>query len=92
MERRLQQSRREMTTAGFVAYLIERNRPIKGVVVFDPDAVTESEARVRVEYVYQDRNEAQSFHLEKLPGGWKISEVDEAQRVETPVPYGTPVY
>jgi hypothetical protein len=44
-----------------------------------------------VEYVYQDRNEAQIMHLEKAGNDWKIARVDGAERVKTPVPYGTPV-
>ena len=51
-----------------------------------------SEARVRVEYVYADRNEVQHFYLQRQDKDWKISRVSEIQRVETPVPYGTPVY
>jgi hypothetical protein len=46
---------------------------------------------VRVEYVYQDRNEAQTMYLEKASSGWKITRVDGAERVKTLVPYGTPV-
>ena len=63
------------------------------VWVADPEAqtVTDREAKVRVEYVCQDRNEAQTMYLEKGAGGWKISRVDGAERVKTLVPYGTPV-
>lgn len=46
---------------------------------------------MRVEYVYQDRNEVQMMYLEKRPSGWKISRTDGDERVETLVPYGTPV-
>ena len=48
-------------------------------------------AKVRVEYVYQDRNEAQMMFLEKTQGGWRIARVDGSERVKTLVPYGTPV-
>ena len=47
--------------------------------------------RVRVEYVYADRNEAQQLYLENQGDGWKISGVSAAVHVDTPVPYGTPV-
>ena len=46
---------------------------------------------MRVEYVYQDRNEAQMMFLEKAQGGWRIARVDGTERVKTLVPYGTPV-
>ncbi len=92
MQRRLQQTRLEMTADGFAQYLIERNQRVKGLAVFEPQAVSEAAVKVRVEFVYEDRNEEQLFYLERLPEGWRITRVEEAQRVETPVPYGTPVY
>ena len=92
MERMLTQSRSEMTPRGFSRYLTDRNREIKGIAISEPEPLSESEVNVRVEYVYADRNEAQHFYLEKLPEGWKISRTDAAVRVETLVPYGTPVY
>ncbi len=51
-----------------------------------------NDAQVRVEYVYADRNEVQQIFLERVDEIWKIARVSEIQRVETPVPYGTPVY
>lgn len=92
MERMLKQSRAEMSDPGFAKYLSERNREIKGIAISEPERLSENEVSIRVEYVYTDRNEAQNFFLERLPEGWKISRVDAAVRVETLVPYGTPVY
>lgn len=92
MERMLTQSQSEMTAKGFSRYLTDRNREIKGIAISEPEKLSESEVKVRVEYVYADRNEAQYFYLDKLPGGWSISRIDAAVRVETLVPYGTPVY
>ena len=92
MERMLKQSRTEMTPQGFSRYLTDRNREVKGIAISEPETLSGSEVKVRVEYVYADRNEAQQFYLDKLPEGWKISRIDAAVRVETLVPYGTPVY
>ena len=75
----------------FAAYLRDSNAALKGVAVMDPQQQSEREVTVRVEYVYQDRNEAQLFYLEKARGGWKIARVESAERVKTVVPYGTPV-
>ena len=91
LESRLRQSRNETTTEGFSAYLRERNHAIKGIAVSEPAAVSSKKVRVRVEYVYADRNEAQQLYLENQGDGWKISGVSAAVHVETPVPYGTPV-
>src|SRR5438128_4268600 len=87
----LRQSLAETTDAGFAKYLKDSNAAIKGIAISEPQTITDREVKVRVEYVYQDRNEAQTMYLEKSPGGWKIARVDGAERVKTLVPYGTPV-
>lgn len=92
MAKRLGQSREEMTGEGFAEYLRTRNREIKGIAINQPEMASERQARVRVEYVYEDRNEAQQVHLQRIDGRWMIAGVDGAQRVKTLVPYGTPVY
>lgn len=91
METSLRQAVAESTEAGFARYLRETNAPIKGVAILEPQPVSEREVKVRVEFVYQDRNEAQQMYLEKTAGGWKIARVDAAERVKTLIPYGTPV-
>ena len=88
---RLRQSRNETTTEDFAAYLAERHRAIKGIAVSAPESTSPETVRVRVEYVYADRNEAQQLYLRKAGAGWRISRLDAAAHVETPVPYGTPV-
>ncbi len=84
----LQASLRQSVTP---QYLKDMNAPIKGVALNEPVPSTEREVTVRVEYVYQDRNEAQMFYLEKIGGDWKITRVENAERVKTLIPYGTPV-
>ena len=92
MEKTLRQSRAEMGESQFSAFLKERNREIKGIAMNEPELSTEDEARVRVEYVYVERNEVQQFYLNKQNGNWKIARVSAPQRIRTPIPYGTPVY
>jgi hypothetical protein len=91
MEASLKQSVGETTESGFAKYLKNQNASIKGIAISEPQTLTDREVKVRVEYVYQDRNEAQMMFLEKTAGGWKISRVDGTERVKTLVPYGTPV-
>lgn len=92
METALRQSIAESSNAAFRKYLQDTNAALKGVAVMAPDAAAgDREVQVRVEYVYQDRNEAQTMNLEKTASGWKIARVDSAERVKTLVPYGTPV-
>lgn len=87
----LQQSLAETTEPKFAQYLKDSNAAIKGVAISEPITLTDSQVKVRVEYVYQDRNEAQTMLLEKQAGAWKIVQVESAERVKTLVPYGTPV-
>jgi len=91
METALKQSISETTEPAFAKYLKDQNASIKGIAISEPQQLTDREVKVRVEYVYQDRNEAQMMFLEKAPGGWRISRVDTTERVKTLVPYGTPV-
>lgn len=87
----LRQSAREMGDAAFAQYLRDSNAAIQGVAVEAPQQASAAEARLRVEYVYQDRNEAQTMLLRRVGGAWKIARVDGAERVKTLVPYGSPV-
>jgi hypothetical protein len=91
METALKQSISETTPEKFAEYLKQSNAAIKGVALMEPQPLTDREVKVRVEYVYQDRNEVQVVYLEKFGKVWKISRVDSADRVKTLVPYGTPV-
>lgn len=91
MRASLEQSVRETGRDPFSRYLKESNSAIKGVALSEPRPVSDREASVRVEYVYQDRNEAQTMYLEKDGGGWKITRVEGSERVKTLIPYGTPV-
>ena len=91
MEASLKQTMAEKGEAGLKAYLRTANAEVKGVAVQEPRSISVNEVQVRVEYVYQDRNEAQTVFLEKRPEGWKIARVDSTERIKTLVPYGTPV-
>ena len=91
MSTALQQSISETTESKFAQYLKDSNAAIKGVAINEPQPLNDYQVKVRVEYVYQDRNEAQTMYLEKQSGTWKITQVESAERVKTLVPYGTPV-
>jgi len=91
LEASLRQTLAETTEAGFAKYLRESNSGIQGVAVSDPQTTSASEAAIRVEYIYRDRNQAQIFYLAKESTGWKISRTDAEERVKTLIPYGTPI-
>jgi len=91
MEAALRQALADATEPGFAQYLRDSNATVKGIAVSDPQRMAELEAKVRVEYVYEERNQAQTMYLEKGSNGWKISRTDEDERVKTRIKYGTPV-
>jgi hypothetical protein len=91
MQATLRQAAKESTEPGFAKYLRDTHAAIKGVAVSDPQKIGDREATLRVEYIYQDRSEAQIVFLEKGPAGWKIARADTADRVPALIPYGTPV-
>lgn len=91
MESALRQSLAESGDAGFANYLEQSNAGVMGIAVSELQRLTETQWKVRVEYIFQDRNQAQTMYLEKTNSGWKIARTDSEERVKTLVPYGTPV-
>lgn len=91
MEAVLRQSVAESTEPAFAKYLKDSQSAVQGVAISDPEITGGTEAKLRVEYIYQDRNEVQIMYLEKVRGAWKIARTDADQRIKTLVPYGTPV-
>src|SRR5947209_3493054 len=85
METALRGSLRETTPEAFAQYLRDSNAQIKGIALNEPETLNPGQVRLRAEYVYQERNEAQILYLEKAAGLWKIARVDVAERVKTPV-------
>lgn len=84
-------ARAKSESPDFAKYLRDSNSQIKGIAVMEPETQPDGQVELRVEYVYQDRNEAQFFFLARTLVGWKISRIESAERVKTVVPYGTPV-
>jgi len=90
MEAALRQTLAETTEAEFARYLRGSAAGVKGVAVYDPE-ITSGTAKVRVEYVYQDRNAVQTMYLQQGSKGWKIFRADGDETTRMPTPYGTPV-
>lgn len=76
----------------FAASLRRRAEPVRGVAFSDETRLDESTVRVKVEWVFTDRNEIQSFMLRKGEWGWKIADMTEAQYKKPLIPYGTKVF
>jgi hypothetical protein len=78
-------------SSDFAQYLRNSNTAIKGIALNEPERLSDTHVKVRVEYVFADRNEVQFLFVEKTPGGWKIARVDSASHQDTPTPYGAKV-
>jgi hypothetical protein len=91
MESTLRQIVAEKGEAALGSYIRNFNASVKGVAIQEPQSTAEREVRLRVEFVYADRNEAQIYFLEQGGGRWKIARQETAEGVKTPVPYGTTV-
>ena len=55
------------------------------------DRPSDTEAQVRVEYVYSKRNEIQNVSLRKESARWKIIKVAGAEQIKTLLPFGSAV-
>ncbi len=91
METSLRRAGQEVGETELLRSLQAKNSQVKGVAIQSPEHLSDREAKVRVEYVFADRNEIQIAYLEKMGERWKITRVDGAERIETLVPYGTEV-
>jgi|HubBroStandDraft_1064217.scaffolds.fasta_scaffold05586_4 hypothetical protein len=91
MESGLRQLAAEKGEPALAAYIRNFNASVKGVAIQEPQSTGDREVRLRVEFVYRDRNEAQIYYLEQTGGNWKISKQENAEGVKTLVPYGTTV-
>src|SRR5664279_3646225 len=90
MRTALQRSLEESGGAAFARYLQSLDAGVKGMAV-SVEISGEREAKGRVEYVYQERNDVQVVYLEKESGGWRIARTEGDQSVKAAIPYGTPI-
>jgi len=88
LRRNLEKTVAEMGERKFGEYLKRLNEEITGIAVSDLDLTGGAGAKLRVEFVYRGKNEAQQHHLVLRDGAWKIDRVDESERIKTLIPYG----
>ncbi|HKQ78868.1 MAG TPA: hypothetical protein VJ810_34535 [Blastocatellia bacterium] len=88
LRRNLEKTAAEMGERQFGEYLKRLNGEITGIAVSDLDLTGDAGAKLRVEFVYRGKNEAQRHYLTLRDGAWKIDRVDESERVKTLIPYG----
>ena len=91
MRDQLLQVVKETSSSKFSKYLVDQNSAFTGVALTVKNSPDPEIARVRVEYVYGERNEAQDLYLRKEDGAWKIFKVAGSEQIKTLIPYGTAV-
>jgi hypothetical protein len=91
LRQQIQQAVRESGKSQFASYLTGQGAQFQSVAVSIADQPSDLEARVRVEYVYTNRNEVQVFHLRNETGQWKITGISATDQIRTLIPYGTAV-
>ena len=92
-ELRLQLSQviNETSASQFSKYLVEQNSAFTGVAVSVSENSNPGDARLRLEYVYPERNEVQDLYLRRDSEKWKIVKVAGSEQIKTLIPYGTRV-
>ncbi len=86
----LQQVVKEDSASKFASYLM-RNADFKGVAVTVVDRQSAEDALVRVEYIYNDRNEVQQLRLKRDGRHWTIVQVAGAEQIKSLLPFDSPV-
>lgn len=89
---KLEQARDQMKPGEFAQTLRRRSAPVRGIAIYDQTEVDDKTTRLKVEWVFEDRNEIQTFTLRKVKGAWKISDMTESEFKKPEIPYGTKVY
>jgi hypothetical protein len=91
LQQQIQQVIRESGKTQFATYLTAQSSSFQSVALSVAEEPNDAEARLRVEYVYANRNEVQTFHLKKSRGSWKITGISGTDQIKTLIPYGTAV-
>jgi hypothetical protein len=91
LQQQIQQVIRESGKTHFASYLTAQSSSFQSVALSVADQPSDVEARLRVEYVYSNRNEVQTFHLKKSGVRWKIVGISGTDQIKTLIPYGTAV-
>ena len=82
----------QIGAAAFAASLRESVAGMKGLAISPIGESSLDRAERDVELVFSDRNERQRFVLLRQGSGWLVTQIDKADRVKSPIPYGAPVF
>lgn len=92
LKAKIEQTREDMTDEEFGAVIRKRAGAVKGVAISNREELADGGVRLRVDWVFADRNEIQTFTLRADGDDWKIAEITDSQYEKPEIPYGTEVY
>jgi hypothetical protein len=87
---RLEREVRERGADAFATDLRRAAAARKGHAVFAPEPDGPDAARITVEAIYPDRNERQTYRLERGPDGWRVAAVETVRSRTPAAKFGTP--
>jgi hypothetical protein len=91
LQQQIQQAVRESGKRQFSSYLAGQSASFQSVALSVTDQPSDVEARLRIEYIYSNRNEVQMYHLRKFDSRWKIVGISGTDLTKTLIPWGTAV-
>jgi hypothetical protein len=91
LQQQIEQAIKESGKAQFARYLTGQSSSFQSVALSVTDQPSDEDARLRVEYVYVNRNEVQNFQLKKSAGRWRIVSISGTDQIKTLIPFGTAV-
>ncbi|MEW6379349.1 MAG: hypothetical protein AB1611_07055 [bacterium] len=83
----LEENRKQGTDTAFQDYIKRDVQDIKALSIINGQQEDPQKAVFEVEVVYSDRNEAQTFSLQKAQGSWKITGITRPVISKQPIPY-----
>lgn len=90
---RLARARAEKGDAYLRDYLDRLTKPMLGIAadLTRKETVGPETLRLPIHFVYKDRDETQTYVVQRVGSEWKISQIEPARSVPTQIPYGTPL-
>ncbi len=87
---RLEREADEKGRSAFAESLRSAAKARKSHAVFAPEADGPDSSKVVVEAVYPDRNERQTYRLERIEGNWFVADVETVRGHRPQAKFGTP--
>jgi len=89
--RRAELTLSEYSEGEFARQLRSMHDGIKGIAVSKLEQPSEDEVVLRVELVFESKNEVQYVRMKRVGGEWKVVEIMQSEHLSPPILYGTPV-